>query len=98
MIMWEAPPLFLKRGGEGSLGVLAVAKSLGSGVGTATATAGTLLALGLFFLKAGHLVDSGSFDELVARNAAFRAMVDQLRFNDATDIAEVDRKLAANAD
>jgi ABC-type multidrug transport system fused ATPase/permease subunit len=52
----------------------------------------------LFFLEAGQLVDSGPFDELVARNAAFRAMVDQLRFNDATDVAQVDHKLAANAD
>jgi ATP-binding cassette, subfamily B, bacterial PglK len=52
----------------------------------------------LFFLDAGRLVDSGPFDELVARNAAFRAMVDQLRFNDAPDIAQSDRKLAASAD
>jgi ABC-type multidrug transport system fused ATPase/permease subunit len=52
----------------------------------------------IFFLAAGRLVDSGPFDELVARNAAFRAMVDQLRFNDATDVAQADRKLAANGD
>jgi ATP-binding cassette subfamily C protein len=52
----------------------------------------------IFFLAAGRLVDSGSFDELIARNTAFGAMVDQLRFNDATDIAQADRKFAANAD
>src|SRR6266511_4050573 len=49
MLMWDAPPRFLKRGGATSPLLVAVPFS----VLTGTATAGTLVALGLFFLKAG---------------------------------------------
>src|SRR6266540_1063098 len=52
MLMWDAPPRFLKRGGATSPLLVAVPFS----VLTGTATAGTLVALGLFFLKAGAFI------------------------------------------
>jgi len=36
----------------------------------------------VFFLEAGHLLDHGSFVELVERCPPFKAMVEQLKFND----------------
>lgn len=55
MVVWEAPPRFLKRGVGGNVGVLAAVPPHFS-VGMGTAAAGTLLALGLFFLKAGAFI------------------------------------------
>src|SRR5207247_10698513 len=52
MVFWDAPPRFLRRGGSASVLGLAVPFS----VLTGTAAAGTLLALRLFFLKAGACV------------------------------------------
>ena len=52
MVIWDAPPRFLKRGGASSVLGLTVPFS----VLTGTATAGTLVALGLFFLKAGAFI------------------------------------------
>jgi ATP-binding cassette subfamily C protein len=42
----------------------------------------------LFFMQAGRLVDSGSFAELVARNADFNAMVREMELTSTTPIAE----------
>src|SRR5438874_1210059 len=52
MVIWDAPPRFLRRGGSASMLGIAVPFS----VLTGTATAGTLVALGLFFLKAGAFI------------------------------------------
>jgi chromate transporter len=52
MMIWDAPPGFLKGGGSASLLGVTVPFS----VLTGTATAGTLVALGLFFLKAGAFI------------------------------------------
>jgi chromate transporter len=52
MVIWDAPPRFLKGGGSASVFGAAVPFSILSG----TATAGTLVALGLFFLKAGAFI------------------------------------------
>jgi chromate transporter len=52
MVLWDAPPRLLKRGGSTSAMGLGIPFS----VLTGTATAGTLLALGLFFLKAGAFI------------------------------------------
>jgi chromate transporter len=51
MMVWESPPAFLRRG-TGFLAPL----PLGFSVFTGTATAGTLVALGFFFLKAGAFI------------------------------------------
>ena len=51
MMVWEAPPRFLRRGSHSAV-VLPAAPGLLLG----TATGGTLLALGLFFLKAGAFI------------------------------------------
>jgi chromate transporter len=51
MMFWESPPAFLRRG-TGFLAPL----PLGFSLFTGTATAGTLVALGLFFLKAGAFI------------------------------------------
>jgi chromate transporter len=51
MMVWESPPAFLRRG-TGYLAPL----PLGFSVFTGTAAAGTLVALGFFFLKAGAFI------------------------------------------
>jgi chromate transporter len=51
MMVWESPPAFLRRG----TGLL-VPLPLGFSVFTGTAAAGTLVALGFFFLKAGAFI------------------------------------------
>ena len=51
MMLWEAPPKFLHRG----VGAF-VAAPAAHGFLLGTATAGTLVALGLFFLKAGAFI------------------------------------------
>jgi chromate transporter len=51
MVFWDAPPRFVRRGG-GSVAGAAVPFS----VLTGTAAGGTLVALGLFFLKAGAFI------------------------------------------
>jgi chromate transporter len=52
MVLWDAPPGFVRRGGGGSVAGAAVPFS----VLTGTAAGGTLVALGLFFLKAGAFI------------------------------------------
>src|SRR5207245_7120639 len=52
MVLWDAPPGFVRRGGAGSIAGAAVPFS----VLTGTAVGGTLVALGLFFLKAGAFI------------------------------------------
>ena len=52
MMLWDAPPTFLSRG-RGPSALPAVAPF---GILTGTATGGTLLAVGLFFLKAGAFI------------------------------------------
>src|SRR5438309_10134878 len=52
MVLLDAPPRFLKRGGSASMLGIAVPFS----VLTGTAAGGTLVALGLFFLKAGAFI------------------------------------------
>jgi len=52
MVIWDAPPRFLKRGGSVTMLGVPIPFSLLTG----TATAGTLLTLGLFFLKAGAFI------------------------------------------
>ena len=52
MVVWDAPPTFLRRGGSASL----LGASVPFTVLTGTAAAGTLLTLGLFFLKAGAFI------------------------------------------
>src|SRR5436305_1242985 len=52
MVIRYAPPRLLRRGGTASMLGIAVPFS----VLTGTATAGTLVALGLFFLKAGAFI------------------------------------------
>ena len=56
MVVWEAPPRSVRRlSGRGTLMLLAAAPPQFS-VAMGTATAATLLALGLFFLKAGAFI------------------------------------------
>jgi chromate transporter len=59
MLAWDAPPRFLRRPGGGrpgaGHGLLALAAP-GPGVLLGAATGGTLVALGLFFLKAGAFI------------------------------------------
>lgn len=52
MVLWDAPPAFLRRGGSPSLLGVVLPFSVFTGI----ATAGTLVALGLFFLKAGAFI------------------------------------------
>jgi len=52
MLLWEAPPRFMRRG-SGSLLVLSKAAP---GLWLGAATGGTLISLGLFFLKAGAFI------------------------------------------
>jgi chromate transporter len=52
MVLWDAPPRFVRRGG----GVFLVGAAVPFQVLTGTAAAGTLVALGLFFLKAGAFI------------------------------------------
>src|SRR6266700_2353972 len=59
MLVWDAPPRFLRRPGSGRQGgghgLLALGAP-GPGVLLGAATGGTLVALGLFFLKAGAFI------------------------------------------
>jgi chromate transporter len=52
MMLWEAPPQFLHRGTS----ALILASPLAQSVAIGSASGGTLIALGLFFLKAGAFI------------------------------------------
>src|SRR5207247_11149347 len=52
MVVWDSPPPFLRRAGPAPL----LGGLVPFGVLTGSATAGTLVALGLFFLKAGAFI------------------------------------------
>ncbi|MDP9341968.1 MAG: chromate efflux transporter [Actinomycetota bacterium] len=60
MLLWDAPPRFLRRGGSGTAMVagpiVATAAGPGRSILLGVAGGGTLVALGLFFLKAGAFI------------------------------------------
>jgi chromate transporter len=56
MVLWDAPPRFLKRSSGLSNLLLVGTLPVNFSIATGTATAATLLTLGLFFLKAGAFI------------------------------------------